>query len=236
MQNAKCKISSSAPLFCILHFALRAHRRAVRYAFHHFYREFAWTYDAVAWAVSAGLWRRWALSALPELRGRVLELGFGTGYVQLALADRTAVGLDASPQMAARAAARLRRNGHTPRLVNGIAQRMPFPSSAFDSVLATFPAEYILDPAVHAEIRRVLAPGGRLVILPFAQLNPGRYTRLIDLAYRFTLQTSVRREPQVEPQAERSIVIGGIALVQHWVEVGPSRVLLLVGTRDATES
>lgn len=48
------------------------YRAFIRQAFHHFYREFAWSYDAVAWAVSGGLWVRWALAALPELRGRVI--------------------------------------------------------------------------------------------------------------------------------------------------------------------
>ncbi|NTV64514.1 MAG: hypothetical protein HGA65_13385, partial [Oscillochloris sp.] len=49
----------------------------VRWAFERLYREFAWTYDMVAVAVSGGLWRRWGLAALPYVRGRVLELGFG---------------------------------------------------------------------------------------------------------------------------------------------------------------
>lgn len=220
----------------IAHGLSTAYRRLVRRAFHHFYREFAWTYDGVAWAVSAGLWRRWALSAIPELHGRVLELGFGTGHVQIALAARSAsVGLDASPQMVARAAARLRRHGHIPRLVNAMAQQLPFPAAAFDTLLATFPAEYILSPATHAELRRVLAPGGRLVIIPFAQLNPNFYTRLVDLAYRLTLQTPVQRDDAAEPVGE-PLRIAGITLTPRWVDVGPSRVMILTGVRDAADS
>lgn len=212
------------------------YRRLVRWAFARFYREFAWSYDAVAWAVSAGLWRRWALSVLPELHGRVLELGFGTGHVQLALAARPAAfGLDASPQMAARAARRLRRHGHTPRLANGNAQQLPFRDAAFDTVLATFPAEYILDPATHAELRRVLAPGGRLVIVPFAQLDPNLYTSIVDLAYRLTLQSPVRRDNAVAPQGP-PLQIAGIALEPRWVAVGPSRVMILAGRRDAADA
>lgn len=218
---------------------MQIHRRAVRCAFHHFYRELAWTYDAVASAVSGGLWFSWARAALPELRGRVLELGFGTGHVQLALAGRPAAfGLDASPQMARIAAARLRRSGHAPRLANGVAQRLPFGAAAFDTVLATFPAEYILDPATHAEIRRVLAPGGRLAIVPLAQLDPGPFARLVDLAYRATLQAptqGLERDDDLAQQQLARLQIAGIALERRWVRIGRSRALVLTGTRDGAD-
>jgi ubiquinone/menaquinone biosynthesis C-methylase UbiE len=205
------------------------YRRLVRRAFHHFYREFAWTYDAVAWAVSGGLWVRWATAALPALRGRVLELGFGPGHLQRALADRPGVaGIDASPQMARMASRRLRGTGLAPRLAVARAQGLPLRDGSVDTVVATFPAEYILDPATHAEVRRVLAPGGRLVIVPSAQLGPGLYTRLVDLAYRATLQAPVRREAPAEPAA---LQIAGMELERRWVPVGRSRVLLLVGER-----
>jgi ubiquinone/menaquinone biosynthesis C-methylase UbiE len=207
----------------------RLYRRLILRVFHHFYREFAWTYDIVSWLVSAGLWSRWALAALPRLRGRTLELGFGPGHLQLALATRPGIaGLDASPQMGAIAARRLRRAGYRPRLARGIAQALPFPSAAFDTVVATFPAEYILDPRTHAELRRVLAPGGRLVVVPFAKLEPGLYARLVDLAYLLTLLPSVRRDVPAEPELER-LRLGGLDLSAGWVAVGPSRVMVLEG-------
>ncbi len=203
------------------------YRALVRRAFHHFYREFAWSYDAVARAVSGGLWRRWVLAALPELRGRVLELGFGPGHLQLALAGRPgAAGLDASPQMVAIAARRLRRAGHAPRLARGLAQALPFRSASFDTVVATFPAEYILDERTHAELRRVLAPGGRIVIVPFAQLAPSLYGRIVDLAYTLTLQAPARRDDALPATP---LTIAGVALEPRWVEVGQSRVMVLAG-------
>jgi ubiquinone/menaquinone biosynthesis C-methylase UbiE len=205
------------------------YRALIRRLFHHFYREFAWSYDAVAWAVSGGLWRRWALAALPLLEGRTLELGFGPGHLQLALAPSArAAGLDASPQMAAMAARRLRRAGYPPRLARGLAQHLPFPDAAFDTVVATFPAEYILDPATHAEIRRVLAPSGRLVVVPFAQLDPGPYARLVDLAYALTLQRPPSRPAAQAPAPPARL--GDLALAPRWVTVGPSRVMVLVGS------
>jgi len=222
------------------------YRRLVRWAFHRLYRELAWSYDAVAWLVSRGLWRRWVLAALPELRGRTLELGHGPGHLQLALAGRPGpppLGLDASPQMGARAARRLAAAGHAPRLLRGLAQAIPLPASSVDTVVATFPAEYILDPRTHAEIRRVLAPGGRLVIVDgaqFAGLAPdagraagwlgGLYERLVDLAYRLTLQGSVREVGATEAPPTR-LRLAGFSLTGRWVAVGSSRVAVIVGER-----
>lgn len=146
-------------------------RLVLRWAFHRLYREFAWSYDLVAWGVSAGRWQRWALSALPYLQGRVLELGPGTGYVQAALAasyPQFAMALEASPQMISLTRRRTARAGLTTPLVRGVAQHLPLASASIDTVLATFPAEYILDPRTAAEVRRVIAPAGRVVIVDAA--------------------------------------------------------------------
>lgn len=169
--------------------------RAIRWAFARFYREFAWTYDAVAAVVSGGHWREWALASLPYLRGSVLELGCGPGHLMRALGQRPqrpfAVGLDVSPQMLARARRRLARAGLPVALARADARTLPFASAVFDSVVATFPSEYIIDPATLAEARRVLRPGGRLIVIPAAQFDAsGPYQRLVDLAYRLTLQRS----------------------------------------------
>jgi ubiquinone/menaquinone biosynthesis C-methylase UbiE len=209
------------------------YRKLVRWGFRRLYHEFAWTYDAVAWLVSAGLWRQWAATALPFLHGRVLELGFGPGHLQLALAARpqhAAVGLDRSPQMVAQAAGRLRRHGVTPHLVQGTALSLPFAAASFDTVLATFPAEYILAPETAAEIRRVLTPAGHIVIVDGAQLPAGGlYMRLVDLAYRLTLQAPVRRAPADDPQPQERRY-GPFILTAQQVSVGASTVQVFVGT------
>ncbi|MCG8350537.1 MAG: methyltransferase domain-containing protein [Chloroflexales bacterium] len=206
--------------------------RFIRWSFARFYREFAWTYDTVAWLVSRGLWRRWTLAALPYISGRILELGCGTGYVQSALAQErpgSAVGLDASPQMLALTRQRADHCRLDLRLLRAVAQALPFASASFDSVLATFPAEYILHPATGAEIRRVLVPNGRLVIIDAAQFSrSGLYERVVDLAYRFTLQSSVRREPADTPYLQKLDTLG-FHFEMHWEQVGPSRVMVLVG-------
>lgn len=223
------------------HRAVLFYLALVRWAFARFYREFAWTYDTVAALVSAGHWRDWALSALPELHGRVLELGCGTGNLQVALARRTdqppAVGLDASPTMIALSRAKLARVGLPARLLHADARGLPFPPAAFDTLVATFPSEYISDPATLLEARRVLTPGGRLVVILAALFTAdGLYERAVDLAYRLTLQSSPRqRLPSTEPLPEappdhrlaHALVEVGFAVQQRWVPAPGGLVLML---------
>src|SRR4030067_2774056 len=50
-------------------------------------------------------------------------------------------------------------------VARGVAQAQPFASGSIDSVVSTFPSEYILDPKTLSEIDRTLRPGGCLVIV-----------------------------------------------------------------------
>jgi ubiquinone/menaquinone biosynthesis C-methylase UbiE len=215
---------------------MRRYQAFVRWVFARFYREFAWTYDVVAWLVSRGLWRRWTLTALPYLRGRVLETGCGTGFVQQALAERwpdPVVGVDASPQMLALTRQRLRRAPRQPRLLRAVAQALPVRDARFDTVLATFPTEYLIDPPTIAEIRRVLAPGGRLVIVDAAQFSTsGLYERVVDTAFLLTLHTSVKREDRVPVPYRPHLHVFeqyGFRFEGHVEPVRDSSVVVLVG-------
>ncbi len=90
------------------------YQRLVQWGFERLYHELAWSYDLVAATVSRGYWRHWTLAAVPLLQGgRVLEVGCGTGYLQLALAGTPIphAGYDASPEMLRQATRRLRRAG-----------------------------------------------------------------------------------------------------------------------------
>ena len=112
---------------------------------------------AVAGVVSLGHWRDWVLSMLPRLRGRVLEVGFGPGHLQLAMQQSglRCYGLDESRFMAGQAARRIRIAGYVPHLVRGYAQQTPFPTGSFDTLVATFPAEYIFENRSLEEFRRL---------------------------------------------------------------------------------
>ncbi len=128
----------------------------------------------------AGQWRIWQRLVLPRLHGHdVLELGCGLGDLQ---ADMLAVGyncqaVEHSPQMvaAARDTLNRRQQGQATGIIQGSAQHLPFPASSFDSVVSTFPSEYIYDPDTLSEVERVLRPGGRVIIVEGANLLPIGY-------------------------------------------------------------
>jgi ubiquinone/menaquinone biosynthesis C-methylase UbiE len=125
----------------------------------------------------AGQWRIWQRLILTRLQGiDILELGCGLGDL---LADMLEVGYNAravehSPEMvdAARNTLKKRNLGQPAWIIQGVAQSLPFSNETFDSVVSTFPSEYIYDPDTIAEIARVLRPGGRVLILEGANLLP----------------------------------------------------------------
>jgi ubiquinone/menaquinone biosynthesis C-methylase UbiE len=152
------------PLSHLLHFFFRL-----------LYHSFAWAYDLVAWTVSLGRWKDWGESIIPFIGGaRVLELGHGPGHLQRVLLSRglLAVGLDESRQMGYLTKRRLPVNGYAKfNLSRGLAQALPFSRESFDTVVATFPSEYIFDSRALAEVYRVLDNGGRFIVLPVAWIT-----------------------------------------------------------------
>jgi 2-polyprenyl-6-hydroxyphenyl methylase/3-demethylubiquinone-9 3-methyltransferase len=112
--------------------------------------------------VAAGDFRLCALlERLEPVRGRrVLDLGCGKGRfaAHLAAAGAAVVGLDVSAAMLAPAAGLAR--------VRGSARRLPFGAAAFQAVVAVEVFEHLAAvDVVLREVRRVLAPGGALVII-----------------------------------------------------------------------
>ncbi|MGE5603902.1 MAG: class I SAM-dependent methyltransferase [Nitrososphaerales archaeon] len=150
---------------------LTAYRRAFFHVYGwatlRLYDELAWAYDPISRFVSAGRWDAWRRFALDYVTGsRVLELGFGTGELLLALRRQghAAIGLDLSRPMHRVLGRKIASQGiPVPRLL-ARAEQLPLRSGWFDTVVSTFPAGYILGAATLKEVRRVLAPGGRLVI------------------------------------------------------------------------
>jgi ubiquinone/menaquinone biosynthesis C-methylase UbiE len=147
---------------------LRTYLRLYGWATHRLYDELAWAYDPISSLVSAGRWDRWRRMALDYVAGpRVLEVGFGTGELLCTLKRQgyDVYGAEFSPAMLRVAASKLRRRGLNIPRARARVQALPFASGAFDTVISTFPAEYIVDPAGLKELGRVLrGPAGRVVI------------------------------------------------------------------------
>lgn len=161
--------------------------RAYLWACERLYAEMAWTYDVVSWLVSGGQWRRWQASVWREVIGKdVLELGSGTGVLlaQGAARGHTVVGVDRSPEMLAVAQRRLTKASLLSAMVQGDGRALPLQDQVFDTVMATFPAGYILDVATLAEIRRVVRDGGRLVIVGlWVEVHVGALSRWMPIFY-----------------------------------------------------
>src|SRR5690348_16087422 len=117
----------------------------------------------------AGQWRVWQRLALPRIRGsRVLEIGCGPGKLlaDMVRAGYTCAAVDRSPQMVAAARDELKRQGLPEAPISqGDVQHLPYLGESFDTVVSTFPTEYIYEPASLREVARVLRPGGRLVVV-----------------------------------------------------------------------
>lgn len=174
--------------------------RLVRFGFQQLYTRFAWAYDTIAAGVSFGEWQAWGRCAIPFLRGRrVLELAHGPGHLHLALRAQglDVVSIDLSAQMSDRARRRieafLRRQPEQARrglrLARADARRLPFRDAAFDSIVSAFPTDFIFAPETLRAARRVLRPGGVLVVVPAAEFHgAGMPERVVAGLYHITGQ------------------------------------------------
>jgi ubiquinone/menaquinone biosynthesis C-methylase UbiE len=136
-------------------------------------------YDLLLWLVCLGRegdFREKVLRlARLEPAQSVLDVGCGTGTLAIA-AKRlvgptgTVCGIDASPEMIARANRKARKTGAEIVFENGLAEALPFPNAHFDVVLSTVMLHHLplkTRQLCAREIRRVLKPGGRVLVVDF---------------------------------------------------------------------
>ena len=112
----------------------------------------------------------WAVRALgPEMAGRLLEIGAGTGANAERLLERypdlEVVATDYDPDMVARTVRRLARFGDRAGVERVDARELPYEDAVFDLVLAIGVLHHVGEwERALTEAARVLRPGGRLVL------------------------------------------------------------------------
>lgn len=120
--------------------------------------------------------RAWVCS---RANGRTLEVACGTGLnLSLYADDVELTGIDLSPGMLAIARKRAAELGRTVDLREADAQRLPFGDDVFETVVCTLSLCSVPDErATVAEMRRVLRPGGQLLLLDHIRPNvaPARW-------------------------------------------------------------
>ena len=126
----------------------------------------AYTADNESSLINAYYARPAILALAGDVAGRrILDAGCGSGPLSAALRDRgaTMTGFDSSAKMLQLARRRL---GPAADLhLADLGSPLPFPDAAFDDVIACLVLHYLQDwTAPLAELRRVLRPGGRLIV------------------------------------------------------------------------
>jgi len=141
----------------------------------------------------------------------VLEVGFGTGEALVELARKVGggkvYGLDISPKALEKARALLARNSLLSKvqLNLGDARRLPYDNDFFDVLFSS----YVLDllesehiPIVLSEFKRVMKPGGKVVLVNMSRYRED-YGTTYDILYKNPSAVGGSRPVIVKPELER---------------------------------
>jgi demethylmenaquinone methyltransferase/2-methoxy-6-polyprenyl-1,4-benzoquinol methylase len=202
-------------------------------------------YDRLSWLLGFGTdywYRRQALLRAGLAPGMsILDVGCGTGLsaaaaMEIVGSDGLVMGVEPSQGMLDEALRRQRLHSG----IRGLAEQLPLHDDAFDFICMSFALRHVADlTTVFKEFKRVLKPGGRLLIIEITLPSPGFVYQLV----KFYMKTLV---PLISWMWSRSRIIQelyvycwethdqcvpadvilsamrqtGLQNVKHWVEVG----------------
>ncbi len=140
--------------------------------------------------------------------GRLLEVGYGSGVFMPTLARHatTLSGVDVH-EVPDQVIAALAGHGITAQLCTGSVTALPYPDASMDTVVCISVLEFVDDlDAACRELRRVTAPGGRVVVV-----TPG-HSAVLDLGLRLLTgeraeETFQGRRQQIQPTLARHFLL-----------------------------
>lgn len=144
---------------------------------------FARFYRVLAAAAERGELGRRRRGVVGQAHGRVLELGSGTGesFKHYGAGVERVIAAEPDPHMRRLGQGRVRDTVVPVLPVAAAGERLPFRDGSFDTVVAALVLCSVADPdTAAAELRRVLAPGGRLLVLEHVRATSAPLARWQD--------------------------------------------------------
>jgi demethylmenaquinone methyltransferase / 2-methoxy-6-polyprenyl-1,4-benzoquinol methylase len=157
----------------------------------------AYRYDLLNHLLSGGvdlLWRRAAIEALKDVQPKnILDVATGTADLAIAslrLRPESVVGVDISEAMLAVGRQKItnKQLSHVITLESGEAEHLRFEDDTFDAAMVAFGArnfEHLRQGL--SEMRRVVRPAGKIVVLEFSKPTLFPFKQLYFLYFRFVL-------------------------------------------------
>jgi ubiquinone/menaquinone biosynthesis C-methylase UbiE len=136
------------------------------------YNRIAPIYELIDLPLELFFFRKWRRKALSNLRGKVLEVGVGTGRnLEFYSSQSSVTGIDISEKMLEKARIKAREMRDVTLLLMD-AEQLEFPDNSFDYIIVTFTLCSISDPLkTLMEMRRVLKPSGMLIAIEYVHSN-----------------------------------------------------------------